>query len=347
VYDPLTFSGARFCEARVWHIFATLASAADFDAPRYLPYAQGYNLTDRMPLFVKPKTKLTRDAVHDLMSHHFQHTWFDPSTDVGAGAEHSPYRWNGLEWTYHGQTYVNERIVGTHYTSWHFVATVRGAPMPAPMAVRLHIGMDDHSWSPKIPIHGGASEVHPSYDDFNCTGRDACRRQAQLPGTVTDFSLESAWWVAQIVADQVYSRKDRAAAYVRARRAELEAELDTMCETAEAAAVARYHAGDAAGGQAVLNRHAVAAGAKATSAWVATWQALMVKFVDGKITSADASNEVCGCSKQSAAFTDAWKEKVVHDAGQHYLEPPSPALTAVRHHDKPTRDKLKIRGVAP
>jgi hypothetical protein len=232
------------------------------------------------------------------------------------------------------------------------------------------------------------------------TGRDACRRQAQLPGTVTDFSLESAWWVAQIVADQVYSRKDRAAAYVRARRAELEAELDTMCETAEAAAVARYHAGDAAGGQAVLNRHAVAAGAKATSAWVATWQALMVKFVDGKvrqrgalppqpapsphrilragmrhvepslprhrtlragtrhapptvtnlrsqITSADASNEVCGCSKQSAAFTDAWKEKVVHDAGQHYLEPPSPALTAVRHHDKPTRDKLKIRGVAP
>jgi hypothetical protein len=48
-----------------------------------------------------------------------------------------------------------------------FVATVRGAPMPAPMAVRLHIGMDDHSWSPKIPIHGGASEVHPSYDDFN------------------------------------------------------------------------------------------------------------------------------------------------------------------------------------
>jgi dipeptidase len=45
-----------------------------------------------MPLFVKPKTKLTRDAVHDLMSHHFQHTWFDPSTDVGAGAEHSPVR---------------------------------------------------------------------------------------------------------------------------------------------------------------------------------------------------------------------------------------------------------------
>ena len=25
VYDPVDFSGARFCEARVWHIFRTLA----------------------------------------------------------------------------------------------------------------------------------------------------------------------------------------------------------------------------------------------------------------------------------------------------------------------------------
>ena len=51
-----------------------------------------------MPLFVRPKEKLTRDAVHSLMSDHYQGTWFDPAVDVGAGAEHSPYRWNGLSW---------------------------------------------------------------------------------------------------------------------------------------------------------------------------------------------------------------------------------------------------------
>jgi dipeptidase len=113
VYDPLTFSGARFCEARVWHIFRSLADATEFDADYYQPYAAGYNLTRRMPLSVKPKAKLTLDAMHKLMSHHFEGSWFDPSTDVGAGAELSPYRWNGLEWESNGQSYVNERIVGT------------------------------------------------------------------------------------------------------------------------------------------------------------------------------------------------------------------------------------------
>ena len=53
VYDPVTVSGARFCEARVWYMFSQLADPDDFDAAEYLNYAQGFNLTNRMPLFVK------------------------------------------------------------------------------------------------------------------------------------------------------------------------------------------------------------------------------------------------------------------------------------------------------
>ena len=151
-----------------------------------------------------------RDAVHALMSHHFQHTWFDPSADVGAGAELSPYRWNGLEWSYHGDKYVNERIVGTHYTAWHFVTTLR-TKMPKLLGALQHWGADDHSYAPKIPVHGGAHAVLPSYDDFNCTARVACRAAAGLPGNVLNFSWDSAWWVNNVVADAVYTRKDRAA----------------------------------------------------------------------------------------------------------------------------------------
>ncbi len=71
-----------------------------------LRYAQGFNLTaQRMPLFVTPSKKLTRADVHALMSSHFEGSWFDPSKDIGAGAEHNPYRWNGLEWqTSDGET---------------------------------------------------------------------------------------------------------------------------------------------------------------------------------------------------------------------------------------------------
>ena len=96
VYDPVTFEGARFCEARVWYVFSQIADADEFDAEAYLPYARGEDLTKRMPLWVKPKSGLSRADIHALMGSHYEGSWFDPAVDVGAGAEHSPYRWNGL-----------------------------------------------------------------------------------------------------------------------------------------------------------------------------------------------------------------------------------------------------------
>ena len=50
IYDPPTFSGVRMGEARVWDIFQR-ASGGAFE--EYLPYAQGYDLAKRMPLFAK------------------------------------------------------------------------------------------------------------------------------------------------------------------------------------------------------------------------------------------------------------------------------------------------------
>ena len=88
VYDPLTFEGLRFCEARVWYIFSQIADPSHFDAQAFLPYARGANASARMPLFVKPKAKLSRHRIHELMGSHYEGSWFDPSKDVGAGAEH-------------------------------------------------------------------------------------------------------------------------------------------------------------------------------------------------------------------------------------------------------------------
>jgi dipeptidase len=51
VYDAVTFSGARFCEARVWSFFGDIMGKEWAD--QYEDYAMGYNLTNRMPLWVK------------------------------------------------------------------------------------------------------------------------------------------------------------------------------------------------------------------------------------------------------------------------------------------------------
>ena len=52
VYDPVSFHGARICDARVWAFFSRFMGSEW--SQRYLDYALGYNLTNRMPLFVKP-----------------------------------------------------------------------------------------------------------------------------------------------------------------------------------------------------------------------------------------------------------------------------------------------------
>ena len=84
VYDPVTFSGARACEARVWSFFSAVLGGAGGDFySQYLDYAQGYNLTNRMPLWVKPAGKIDLASAFHFMRNHFESTWLDMQQDVG------------------------------------------------------------------------------------------------------------------------------------------------------------------------------------------------------------------------------------------------------------------------
>jgi dipeptidase len=118
-YDPLTFTGARLAEARVWNLFRQIGGAEAMDP--YLDYAQGTNLTNRMPLFVKAAKKLSVNDTMWNMRTHFENTWFDNEgvvrADVGAGPGNSPYRWRPLTWKIDGDTYVNERTIGVQQVS--------------------------------------------------------------------------------------------------------------------------------------------------------------------------------------------------------------------------------------
>ena len=53
-YCPADFGALRGCEARVWSFFRTVADGMD----DYLDYAMGYNPAHKMPLWVKPRTKV-------------------------------------------------------------------------------------------------------------------------------------------------------------------------------------------------------------------------------------------------------------------------------------------------
>jgi len=321
-YDPVTVNGARFCDARVWYIFANLADPSDFNAEAYLDYAQGLNLTNRMPLFVRAKeSKVSRNEVHNMLSSRYEGSWFDPSVDVGAGAEHSPYRWNGLTWTAaSGKQYLNERVVGTQATAWHFVAVVNPALPPA-MRALSYFGVDDHAWSPKVPLYGGAVAVHRSYDDGNCSARVACRQGLGLPGYMMEFNWNAAFWVNTAVAKMVYAEKDRAASIVAQARCAFEEYLSPLVSSVSQKAQQLFGAGDEEGGVALLTELATSTSAEATARWTALWQQLLVTNGDGYVATVNPDNLLCGCTKTAAKFTTAWMDKVIADTGDRYLFP--------------------------
>lgn len=132
---------------------------------------------------------------------------------------------------------------------------------------------------------------------------------------------------------------------VREAKRALEAKLVAALQLAEAEAEAAFGAGDDAKGLAILSEHAIDAGATATAAWRELWQALLVKFIDGRVTKPDPTDGVCGCEKASAQFSDAWKTKLIADTGDKYLQPATAGMVEGAAHARPTRPKLSIRGV--
>eukprot|EP01047_Picozoa_sp_COSAG01_P098025 COSAG01_NODE_28268_length_665_cov_1.005300_2_plen_87_part_00 len=57
----------------MWNIFNLLVPSGEM-AP-YLDYAQGFNLSNRMPLWVKPARKLSVNTTMWAMRTHFEETW--------------------------------------------------------------------------------------------------------------------------------------------------------------------------------------------------------------------------------------------------------------------------------
>jgi dipeptidase len=201
VYDPLTFLGARACEARVWTMFT--AVMGENWGKQYLDYAQGYNLTNRMPLFVKPPNggKVSVEKVMELFRSHYENTWFDMTgqqfDDVGALYAGTPERAHPLQWASGGKQYVNERPIATQQTGWNFVAQSRHW-LPRELSGVIWFGVDDSSTTVRFPIHGSASRVPGAYAGLG--------PQDGVTSEIMKFSTEKAFYVFNLVANWAYTR---------------------------------------------------------------------------------------------------------------------------------------------
>ena len=202
-YNPLTFSGLRACEARVYAMFNRCADGMK----RYEQFAMGDKDAERLPLWVKPNRKLSVQDCMALMRDHYEGTPMDMTQDVGAGPFHCPYRWRPMGFEVDGQKYVHERAISTQQTGFSFVAQCRGW-LPSKLGGVLWFGVDDTYSTCYSPVYCGTTQVPVCFEDGN--------------GSMSTYSETAAFWLFNRVSNFCYLRYDSMIVDVQQVQRELE-----------------------------------------------------------------------------------------------------------------------------
>mgnify|MGYP004701536359 CR=1 FL=1 len=271
VYAPVDFSGARFCEARVWAGFKKVIGGME----KYTDYAKGivrYGgannfATNRMPLWIKPDKKLTVQDVMGMMRDHYQDTELDMSQDLGAGPFGLPYRWRGMTWQVDSVTYCHERAISTQQTGFSFVTQSRNW-LPDPIGGILWFGVDDTYSTCYVPMYCGIREIPECFRVGN--------------GDMLTYSETSAFWTFNMVTNFAYLRFVDMIKDVQKVQSELENKYISYVPLIDKAAETLYKSSPEQARR-FLTEYSVNEANNMTAEWKKLGQYLLVKYIDGNI----------------------------------------------------------------
>ena len=297
-YAPADFGALRGCEARVWAFFRTVAD----DMEQYEDYAMGHNKENRMPLWVKPRAKVSPKLLMDCMRDHYEGTKMDMTTDIGAGAEGCPYRWRPMYFEVDGVEYCNERATATQQTGFWLVGQAR----PGKVGI-LWFGTDDAATSPLTPIYVTSTEV------------PECLREGN--GSMLKYSDTSMFWITNRIAQFAYLRYNIVGKHVRsvvdawenAKIKEVEQVDIALANLANKEKKARKLATD----------YTLQCADDLFNTWVELDKYLMVKYIDGNVKGEDENGfidngngkDIPGKIEQPG-YSEAWKRAVAKDKGE-------------------------------
>ncbi len=298
-YNPLTFGGARGCEARVYAFFHR---AAD-NMQQYEDYAMGHNLKNRMPLWVKPSKKISVLDMMSFMRDHYEGTAMDMTKDLGAGPYKCPYRWRPMGWEIDGKTYVHERATSTQQTGFSFIAQCRSW-LPNKVGGILWFGVDDTYSTVYCPMYCGITQIPLYFQEGN--------------GNMVTYSPTSAFWLFNQVANFVYSRYD--AMIVDLQKVQSTLETGYVKSVADNDAKVKNLSGDQL--TAALNKYSNEQADNMFTAWTNLSHYLLVKYMDGNIKkekdgrfmeSEDRPGQ--NVFPDQPRYPDWWYRKIVEDHG--------------------------------
>lgn len=307
-YCPAGFSELRFCEARVWSFFNKWVDGMD----KYLAYASGTSQKkeEPMPLFFKPKKKL---SVHDVMMSmrdHYEGTPFDMTSDISCGEYESPYRTTPLTWEYNGKQYFNERPIATQQTGFTLVAQLRSY-LPDAIGGIEWFGNDDANMVPYTPIYCSTTDVPTCY--------------AEGTASDTTFSWKSAFWVCNWVSNMVYPRYSQMFPSLESKRNELEASYLTQQKAVEQKALELWNS-DQQAAKKYLNEYSNRTAEDMLNTWKTFGEYLIMKYNDQTVKPEkngkfERTKDGLAVPPQRTGFPQSFRKVIVEQTKDRYLVP--------------------------
>lgn len=309
-YNPITFSGARYCEIRVWAFF----NAVNDDMEQYYNYATGHDLSQRMPLWIKPDRKISNYDMMNFMRDHLEGTPLDMRLDIGAGSFGCPYRWRPLSWTLfddpEGREYTNERATATQQTGFVFVAESRNW-LPDPIGGIFWFGVDDAGTTVFNPMYCGITEIPECFEKGN--------------GDLNTYSPTSAFWLFNLVANMCYSRYEMMSADAIKLQKQLESSYISETEKTDAEAVKLYE-DDVWKARDYLTEYSLKTAQNTFTQWKQLSEYLLVKYIDGNIKKErdgefERTETGYPVMPSQPGYSEKWKKAVIQDTGDKLLMP--------------------------
>lgn len=314
-YAPVDFVGARACEIRVWAFFNEVAD----DMNQYWNYAKGVDIkydestgyaSNRIPLWVKPKSKVTLSQMFHAMRNHLEGTELDMSEDVGAGPWHCPYRWRPMEFEVDGVKYVNERTTSTQQTGFSFVSQSRKW-LPNSIGGLLWFGVDDTGSTVYCPMYASMTTVPNCFAVGN--------------GSIMEFSETAAFWIFNQVSNFAYTRYNIIHSEVDTKQKALEDKFQNCVKAVDYAAQQLYAENEHSAID-YLTDFSVNTAERLVKEWKDFYKYLFIKYMDGNIKTQQAvpsGYKYFSPKVEWPGYDEKWMRAVVNEVGEKLAFPKS------------------------
>lgn len=297
-YAPINFSAARGCESRVWSIFRRCNSQMQ----QYEDYAMGYNLKNRMPLWIVPEKKLSVQDVMELMRDHFQGTKMDMTQDLGAGPFSCPYRWRPMDFTIDGQEYIHERAISTQQTGFSMVIESR-ENMPTFAKGLMWFGVDDTYSTVYMPIYTALQNVSEHLKEGN--------------GAMIEYSETSMFWLFNFVTNFAYTRYSDMIKDIRKEQKRLEDSFVADVNHFDKKIIRLYN--DSIAENDIKKRMTDFSNIRVKETfheWTNLKHYLLVKYIDGNIKKEENGKFLKNTMPSQPQYPEKWYRMIIKDNGE-------------------------------